>query len=86
MQIKEAKIMAAIEMDRDLAVIPMTSGLRVTISSIAFRNPAEISSNPYIILLQAVAQEAFVGTAHSAAEQPIFVQLPLAVKKSAWPY
>ncbi len=73
-------------MDRDLAVMLMTSGLRVTMSSIALINPAEISSNLYFILLQAVAQEAVVGTAHSAAEQPIFVQLPFAAKKSAWPY
>ncbi len=83
MQIREAKIMDDIEMERDLAVVLITSGLRVIISSIALRSPAEISFNPYFILLQAVAQEAVVGTAHSAAEQPIFVQLPLAAKKSA---
>ena len=73
-------------MDRDRTVISTTCESRVTISCKALTNPAEISSNPFHPSLQAVAQEAFVGTAHSPVEHPIRVQLPSAGKKSAFPY
>jgi len=47
MQIRDAKKAELKEMDRDRTVIPITSGLRVTMSSIALRNPAAISSNGF---------------------------------------
>ncbi len=86
MSIREAIKTDVKEMERDLAVISTTCGSRATINCMALMKPAEISSNPFHPSLQAVAQEALVGTAHSAEEHPIRVQLPLAEKNSAFPY
>jgi len=80
-QNNDAKMMDDKEMVRDRMVISTTTGLRVIISSIALMNPVAISSNLFT-LTHATAQEALVGAAHSAAEQPINSQLPLAGKNN----
>ena len=47
MQYRDARRIDDKEMDRDRLVISTTAGLRVTISSIALRNPDAISSNAF---------------------------------------